>query len=48
MLRYFVAASPDQTHHTKQLEYDYPWLDEDKVEPFISNYDMFGEVYVIM
>ena len=39
----FPVASQDQTDHTKQLEYNYPWLD-DEVEPFISNYDMLGEM----
>lgn len=36
---YDQSASPDQTDYTKQLEYDYPWL-EDTVEPFTSNYDI--------
>lgn len=40
---YLITASPDQADHAKQLEYDYPWL-EDTVEPYTSNYDMLGKM----
>ena len=43
VLHFYIAVSPDQIDHTKQLEYDYPWL-EDKVEPLTSNYDVLGKV----
>ena len=47
VLHYYITASPDQTDHSKQLEYDYPWV-EDTVEPFTSNYDMLGKMGVCM
>ena len=46
VFHYFIVASPDQTDYTKQLEYDYPWL-EDTVEPFTSNYDMLGKIVCV-
>ena len=47
VLHYCIVASLDQTDYTKQLEYDYPWV-EDTVEPFTSNYDMLGNVCVFV
>ena len=37
-----TAAPSEQVDHQTQLDYDAVWVG-DKVEPFVTNYDLFGE-----